>query len=50
MNNRMSGTNTKNHANMGAPARQMRFKIHVQKRMYMNLMIKMMYTLETSHE
>lgn len=48
--NIISGNNTKNHENMGDPARQMRFKIHVQKRMYRNFMIKIIYTLDTSHE
>ena len=50
MKNRIKGMRTKNHAKPPAPARQIKFKIHVQNRTYIVFKIKMAPTLVTSHE
>jgi hypothetical protein len=44
------GNNTKNHAISGAPAPQIKFKIHVQNNIYINLTINTKIMLDTVQE
>ena len=47
MNNIINGSNTKNHAIPGAPARHIKFNIHVQNNTYKILITKMRVVLVT---
>jgi len=49
MKKRINGKRTKNQAMPGAPARQIKFKIHVQNKMYNVLIAKIKNVLVTSH-
>ena len=48
--NKIMGKRTRSQEIIGAPAPQIRFRIHVQKRMYMSFKIKIKYTLDTLQE
>ena len=50
INNMINGNNTKNHAITGAPALQIKFKIHVQKIIYTNFITNNIVVLVTLHE
>jgi len=48
MKKRIKGKRTKNQAILGAPARQIKFNIHVQNKMYNVLIAKIKNVLVTS--